>query len=118
MGWDIIDTRVDDCASKLAIPPQLNFLTPLVRSFMHEKKKWHEIFMQEYLIFMHENCEISMQESDISVNENFAPGLIFFTPDVFMGICAVHTFLHGILIQENFGAKFSFYCVKIKFSCK
>ena len=90
---------------------------PHVRKVSCMRKSRHEIFMHETMkfpcknihFFMHEN-DIFLQENDISMHENedFASGMIFFAPEIAKGNWAVHYFMHGILIHEHFGAKFSF----------
>ena len=50
-----------------------------------------------------------MHENDISMHEN--------EKLVFMDKCAVSNFMHGILINEKFGAKLSFTRIKVSFSC-
>ena len=47
------------------------------------------------------------------MHENdFAPGVIFCAPKIFMGRWSMHNFMHGIFIHENYWGKFSFTCLK------
>ena len=67
---------------------------------------------RKYGISKHEN-DILINGNDIFMHENdsYAPGMIYFARNIFMGNYAVHSFIHRILIHENSWAKFSFSCI-------
>ena len=69
-----------------------------VRKVSCMKESWHEKFM-------HGN-EIIMQEN-LKKNGNYAQEKIFLDSIMFRGDWAVHNFMHGILVHEFFGAKYS-----------